>query len=133
VIVDASVAFKWFADEENSEQALALILQAPLFAPTLLLIELGSALWKKARREQIDPNVSFEDELAQLATIMTIVDERAYVPRALTIARTLGHPIYDCVYLALAEAENKPLVTADARFLARLVDSPWRNLAQPLV
>jgi predicted nucleic acid-binding protein len=64
---------------------------------------------------------------------MTIVDERAYVPRALTIARALGHPIYDCVYLALAEAENKPLVTADARFLARLVDSPWRNLAQPLV
>ena len=132
MIVDASVAFKWFADEEGAEQALALVLQAPLFAPTLLLSEVGNALWKKARRDQIDPGISFEPELARLATIVTLLDERAYVPRALTIARSLGHPVYDCVYLALAEAENKPLITADVKFLARLGESPWRDLARSL-
>ena len=36
------------------------------------------------------------------------------------VARRLGHPVYDCVYLALAEREHAALVTADHRLLRRL-------------
>jgi predicted nucleic acid-binding protein len=36
---------------------------------------------------------------------------------ALRIAISLQHPVYDCFYLALAQAEDCPLVTADQRFL----------------
>jgi predicted nucleic acid-binding protein len=35
------------------------------------------------------------------------------------VARRLGHPVYDCVYLALAEREHAPFVTADHRLLRR--------------
>jgi predicted nucleic acid-binding protein len=35
------------------------------------------------------------------------------------LARCLDHPVYDCVYLALAEREHPALVTADQRRLRR--------------
>ena len=38
--------------------------------------------------------------------------------RALAIAVDLNHPIYDCFYLALAEREHAPLISADKRLLA---------------
>jgi len=38
--------------------------------------------------------------------------------RALELAIELDHPIYDCFYLALAERERCPLVTADKRLVA---------------
>ena len=45
---------------------------------------------------------------------------RPLMPRAFAIAGRLGHPVHDCVYLALAERERATLVTADERLLRRL-------------
>ncbi len=42
------------------------------------------------------------------------------LPRAMGVARRLGHPVYDCVDLALAEREHAAFVTADHRLLRRL-------------
>jgi predicted nucleic acid-binding protein len=54
------------------------------------------------------------------------------LPRAMGLARRLGHPVYDCVYLALAEREDARFVTADQRLLrrasARHVDVPIVDL-----
>jgi len=36
------------------------------------------------------------------------------------VARRLGHPVYDCVDLALAEREHAAFVTADHCLLRRL-------------
>ena len=38
--------------------------------------------------------------------------------QALALAIDLKHPVYDCFYLALAERENAPLVTADEAMIA---------------
>jgi len=51
--------------------------------------------------------------------------------RAFALAHELDHPVYDCVYLALAEVEDARLVTADRRLLARLRGSAWQELARP--
>jgi predicted nucleic acid-binding protein len=40
------------------------------------------------------------------------------LPRAIDLAFDLQHPIYDCIYLALAEREKAALITADLRLIA---------------
>jgi predicted nucleic acid-binding protein len=52
------------------------------------------------------------------------------LPRAMEVARRLDHPVYDCVYLALAEREHAAFVTADHRLLRRLAS---RKLDVPVV
>jgi predicted nucleic acid-binding protein len=46
-------------------------------------------------------------------------------PLAARIARAIDHPVYDCFYIALAEIDGSPMVTADRRLLERLAGSPW--------
>jgi predicted nucleic acid-binding protein len=52
--------------------------------------------------------------------------------RALAIAIELRHPVYDCFYLALAERNTSPLVTADERLIHRCAGTPFEKLARPL-
>ena len=123
MIIDASVAFKWLADEEESDPAFALLDRYELFAPILLMHEVANGLWRKVQRDQIDRSVSFSDELNRLPQLVNLVDETAHVARALEIGREFGHPIYDCVYLAMAEARSDRLVTADLKFMAKVAGS----------
>jgi len=44
--------------------------------------------------------------------------------RAAAIAGQLDHPVYDCLYLALAEAEQTKLVTADLQSLGKVRTNP---------
>ncbi|MDB5439599.1 MAG: Ribonuclease VapC [Caulobacteraceae bacterium] len=44
------------------------------------------------------------------------------MPAALQLAAKLGHPVYDCVYLASAIRQNLTVVTADQRF-AKVVEA----------
>ena len=37
------------------------------------------------------------------------------VAHATAIALKIGHPVYDCLYLACAEVERSPLITADGK------------------
>ena len=41
------------------------------------------------------------------------------------LAVDLDHLVYDCFYLALAIQEQYPVVTADARFLAKVRGHPY--------
>lgn len=127
VIIDASVAFKWLAEEDDSDAAFALLDQYELFAPILLMHEIANGLWKKVRREQIDRSVSFSDEINRIPQLVNLIDETAHVARALEIGREFGHAIYDCVYLAMAEARSDSLVTADTKFMTKVAGSPLRN------
>ena len=55
VVVDASVAVKWFIPEALSSEARGLLApEYELLAPDLLWVELGNALWKKHRRRELD-------------------------------------------------------------------------------
>jgi len=55
------------------------------------------------------------------------------VRRALQIATELRHPVYDCFYLALAEAEDAAVVTADRRLVQRLSGTEWEARCRLLV
>ena len=56
VVVDASVALKWVIEEDGSEAAGALLLEEPLAAPDLLIVECANVLWAKARRGPQTPS-----------------------------------------------------------------------------
>ena len=117
LVVDASVALKWVVEEEESEAALALK-GRDLAAPSLLRVEAANALRTLAARRAITPAAALNLlSLLQEAPVTLIEPDDALERRALEIALELGHPVYDCVYLALAERMERPLITADGRLL----------------
>ena len=114
LVVDASVAVKWVIEQKNSEQVRALVCSpARLLAPTLVLAEVGNVLWKYVAHEQ----TSFERANSDLEAISEAFDQLVAMRQlhlaALQLSCTLGHPVYDCFYLALAKRQQAQLVTAD--------------------
>nr|WP_243843232.1 type II toxin-antitoxin system VapC family toxin [Sphingomonas vulcanisoli] len=107
-------------EEEGSADAIALLSRDDLAAPTLLHAEVANTIWKKARRGEFAPDPGLVSLPEQIAEIIETHDETPVMARALAIAMELDHPVYDCVYLALAEALETSLVTADERFLRKL-------------
>ncbi len=131
LLVDASVVIKWIVREEHSDIADDLVDQAPL-APDLLRAELANALATKVRRNEITPEHALAAQAASEAAL-TFLPSMPLAPRALELALELGHPAYDCFYLALAEALECTLVTADSRLLNRCAESRYRERVRPLV
>ena len=117
MIIDASVAFKLVVEEPDSEAAIDWAASYELVAPTLIHSEVGNALWKRVQRRELTGDEEIGQRLADLARYVRTVDEAPLMARALELAIGLAHPVYDCVYLALAEAEDDQLLTADRRFL----------------
>ena len=119
LIVDASVAVKWFFREPDCDAALALKQQdADFIAPELIIAEIGSAAWKKRMRNEIDAaQAVFVMRQAPLL-FSSLVPLTELAEAAMQLSATLPHPIYDCFYLALAERERAPIVSADAKLLA---------------
>lgn len=131
LVVDASVALKWVVPESLSEHADRLLAgDHDLAAPDLLGTEAANALWKKVLRNELSPRDAREALYLLLHGGLTWHATQPLLPRALEIARLARHPIYDCVYLALAERLGAPLVTADASLLK--VAGARRIATQPL-
>jgi len=120
-VVDASVAVKWVIPEVLSDQASSLRGRADrLLAPDLLLPEAANALWKKLARREITAREAAQAIDLLMASGLDLRPSGPLLARALTLAWRLRHPVYDCLYLALAQAEGATLITADHRLLARV-------------
>ncbi|MGH6868065.1 MAG: PIN domain-containing protein [Methylocella sp.] len=121
MVIDASVAIKWFVIEDGRDDALAIIdFKTELVAPELFKAEFTNVLWKKVRRSE----VSLEHAkllIERVETFVTFVPTSFEVGQsALQFAVMLDHPSYDCIYLALAERLGTKLVTADRKFADEL-------------
>jgi predicted nucleic acid-binding protein len=128
IVIDASVAAKWFFDEEHSIAALNL-LDNPfeLNAPDFFFLEMNSLLCKRAQRLELSITEAFEmgDEIRSMpiqSYPITALRERAF-----ELALETKRSIYDCLYLALAEVLDGRMVTADRKFFQSLQDSPLRD------
>jgi predicted nucleic acid-binding protein len=117
IVVDASVPLKWVLDEPESEAAVALRDQE-LIAPALWLAEAANALWRHARIGEI----SVDEAVAHFSELMNApvasLPMEPYLEQALKLATEIGHPVNDCIYLALALQQKTHVVTADQRFAA---------------
>jgi predicted nucleic acid-binding protein len=121
LVVDASVVIPCFVPERFSTAARAWLDAADtLLAPDFLSLECANALWKKVRRKEItlsDASGALEQVVGGFIELRSSL---ALARGALRLGCDLGHPVYDCAYVALAEAEEAEFLTAD-RELVRLL------------
>ena len=128
LVVDASVAVKWLITEDGSEPARQLAASdADLHAPRLMASEVASALWRKARLGEIEIR-----EIGALAALIPEMPLRWSADEDLTVeaarlALSLKHPVYDCLYLALAHRVGGSVVTADVQFAKALASTEHGN------
>ena len=132
-VVDASVACKWFFEEDLSAEAQALAAtRYVLLAPDLIIAECADVAWRRVR----DGQIALEQAEAFLGALPEwfegLIPSAELHQAAFRIARTLNHPVYDCLYIALAVRDAAPLVTADAALARRVRGSPWEALVELL-
>ena len=128
LVVDASVVIPCFIPERFSVAARAWLDAADrLLAPELLALECTNALWKKVRRKEITQNDAGGALEGVVSGFIELRSSTALPGAAFQLGCDLDHPVYDCVYVALAEAEEAAFLTAD-RELVRLVLANRSNL-----
>jgi len=119
IVVDASVAVQWIAREAECGYSETVLQRRGLIAPELLHIEVANSI----RRKIAVGDVDFEQARQGLLLLAKTVDLRpmhpAWLLRALELSVAMAHPIYDCVYLSLAESAGARLVTRDREFIVR--------------
>lgn len=118
VIVDASVAIKWFVSEEQAELAEAILnCGLRIHAPGLLELEAANGLWKKSRKSAFP----LADVVPSVLRLKQLVDQwhgdAGLIEAAAALSLELDHPVYDCVYLALSRHLGAPVITTDRRLL----------------
>lgn len=129
-VVDASVAAKWFVEEENSEAARKLLdhlgaATAALHAPDLIIAEMGNLLWRKCRIGELAP-IHADSIMRAVPRYLTKLEPMTNLAGpALALAHELGHPIYDCLYLSCAFDLDATVITADRRFLRAAMNTPY--------
>jgi predicted nucleic acid-binding protein len=129
VVVDASVAAKWFVKEVAREQALEVLDEPERHAPDLIIAEVGNIAWKKAMRGEVTGEQARFVCTSLRRYFAVLHRSEALADRAIDIALRLGHPIYDCLYLACAQRTGARLVTADRRLLAAIDRTELASLA----
>ena len=121
LVVDTSVAVKWFFDEPESSAAVNLLEEAragrlALVVPDLVYPEFGNAVRKRVVRDGLAP----EDGAVVVAAFTrvafhAVLPTRLLVPAAYRLALESGATVYDAIFLAAAGRAKAALVTADER------------------
>jgi predicted nucleic acid-binding protein len=125
LVVDASVALKWFLQGrpgelgvDRAEAIAAAIARSPieLFAPVHWEAEIVSAL------ARIEPGL-IEDALVVLDDMRPVINGGVPVLRlAADLSVTLNHHLFDTLYHAVALEEQATLVTADEAYFIKAKD-----------
>ena len=133
IIVDASVAMKWFVEETLHDEARHLVkYQREIQAPDFILIEVANVAWKKAARKEIS-----NDQVRAIVHMIPqfiplLLPSSKLLERATKLAIELAHPIYDCLYIACAEMTGSVLVTADNRLCKAVEGTAFVRLVRHL-
>src|ERR1700679_3559042 len=104
MVVDASVAAKWFLAELDRDLALGLLRESmPLIAPALVKSEVSGAIIRAWRRKEIGTERAKEEileweKLLSEEIIVCIPQDEMY-ELAVTIAFESRHALHDCFYL----------------------------------
>ena len=129
IVVDASVAVKWFLPEPHAPAARRVLTgQRTLLAPDFIWAEVGNVLWKRCQRA----------EIAREAAQRILRDFRKFPIKTYAAKALLEHAwllatqhqitVYDGLYLALAISRRCNLVTADRGFVDATKAEPFASI-----
>jgi predicted nucleic acid-binding protein len=116
LVIDASVAIKWFLPEQYSIHAHRLLESThELIAPDLIVPECGNVLWKKWLRQELEAEVipALLSDLCRMN--LRIVPSFSLIDESSRISVTHRRSFYDSIYLALAVSCDSRMVTADEK------------------
>lgn len=119
VVLDASAVLRIIEGSPQAASFEQALFQASLvIAPELMLTEVAYSLWRLQRAGQL-PEQGLQALLAKAADLVDHIEpDRHLQVEALALACYLDHPVYDCLYLALARREAAAVLTADQRLQA---------------
>lgn len=127
-VLDSSVALKWVLPEADSARAIRLRNEYvngihDLVAPDIFPPEIANGLASAERQKRIRTGESavFLNDILLAAPILH--NSFPLLIRAMEIAISTKQAVYDCIFIALAEAEGCELVTADDKLVRSLRSS----------
>ncbi|WP_291843245.1 type II toxin-antitoxin system VapC family toxin [Maricaulis sp.] len=115
-VLDASVAVKVFVEDRYSDQAASVMRRYTPAAPGIILSETANAFWLYLRQGVVQIT-DMRLAIRKLAALVTVCPDEELVEDALAMAAELDHPVYDCLYMALARREGLPIISADKRMI----------------
>ena len=124
IVVDASVAFKWFTSENEVYREKALIILQnhlenieTITVPSLIYLEVANALVTKIKSTEktIKKNLQFLNEADLKIDSFTKTD---YINAAI-LAKKHNTTVYDMLYAVIAKKLNTILITADDKFIEK--------------
>jgi len=130
VVVDAGVLVCGFLEDEPHTNEARTLADAygggyvGLIAPSLLPHEFANSILKAVRggRVPLSEALDIMERFDELSLRLHPVDPA----RAFSLAHQHGRSAYDAAYLALAEQEGVPLITADLRLYNAVKEAlPW--------
>ena len=131
-VVDASIVVDWVAPEVDPTGPAGRLLtrlaktEARAVAPRLLFEETANALVSGIRRRRWTGAQADTAFLLLRQLPVRVVDQPSDLDRAWELSRRFDeHPVYDLIYVAVAERLREQLITADAVLRARLVSMPF--------
>jgi len=131
-VVDASVVIDWVAPDA-SVNSLSVVLfdslaarDAEIIGPRLLFEEVSNALISGIRRMRWTGAAADASQALLRRLPIRLADDQRDVVRGWELARRYdNHPIYDMIYVALAERTRMELITADESLRRRLAHLGW--------
>jgi predicted nucleic acid-binding protein len=122
IVIDASLAVKWFLPESGADAAADILLSdKAIIGPDMLAVEVHATLVRganidKSNRFAAEASIMQFQKMIAANEVQLIRSTPANIERSANLAMDLGHPMKDCIYLALAMERDCELITADARF-----------------
>lgn len=124
IVVDASVAVKWFVPEPGDEAADKLLESGePLVAPALIRIEVAGAFMRRLKKGELpedETRIACQEweQMLAIGTVTLVPDDELF-DDAVRCAFIVKHDLPDCLYLALGKRLGASVITADPPFHKR--------------
>lgn len=121
VVVDTSIAYKWFGpdDEELLPEALALLKNSDtIIAPDLIIYELANS-WATKTKLKISQIKLFLKDLEEIEIKIEPVTFEL-IRKTVDFSKKYHVSAYDASYAVLAQEKKCDFFTADSKFVAKV-------------